>query len=199
MIKHVYSNANAAIRLHEDTPNFKIERGVRQGNVSSKLFTNLFENMFKRTYIENLRFTDDLVLITDNCKEVKEMLNEPDLASRHVELNINIRKTKLMTNLVAGENIWVNNWKSEQVYSYKYLGHGIRLGRDNQTCEIDSSICPTRAAFRKLCDILRSDISLSLQRKVYNQRVLPVLTYGSETLTVTKKPVNKIRVAQRNM
>ena len=212
ILKHVYANANAAIRLHEDTPNFKMERGVRQGDViSPKLFTNLLEYMFKRTNIENLginingeklshlRFADDLVLFADNFKDAKEMLNELELTSKKVGLNINIGKTKFMTNLVASKNLTVSNLNIEQVYSYKYLGHEIRLGRDNQTCELDRRIGLTWAAFGKLSHILKSDIPMCLKRKVYNQCVLPVLTYGAETSTLTKKTVNKIRVAQRNM
>lgn len=104
--------------------------------------------MFTRTNIENLginiigeklshlRFADDLILITNDLKEAQEMMSELNLASREVGLKINIGKTKFTTNLVASENLTVNNLNIEQVYSYKYLGHEIRLGRDNQTCEI---------------------------------------------------------------
>lgn len=212
IIKQSYKNANAVIRLHEDTPSFQIERGVRQGDViSPKLFTNLLEYMFKRTNIENLginingeklshlRFADDLILITDDLKEAQEMLSELNLASREVGLKINTGKTKFMTNLVASENITVNNTNIEQVYSYKYLGHEIRLGRDNQTCEIGRRIGLTWAAFGRLSYILRSDIPMCLKRKVFDQCILPVLTYGAETLTLTKNTANKIRVAQRSM
>ncbi|XP_044766765.1 uncharacterized protein LOC123322810 [Coccinella septempunctata] len=54
MIRNVYENATACIRLHEDTPNFKIGRGVRQGDVSSpKLFTTLLEYMFKSATVDD--------------------------------------------------------------------------------------------------------------------------------------------------
>ena len=39
----------------------------------------------------------------------------------------------------------------------------------------------------------------SLKRKVFDLCVLPVLTYGAETLTLTKASENKLRVAQRAM
>lgn len=76
----VYSNADTAIRLHEDTSNFKIERGELQGDViSPKAFINLLEHVFKLTDREliningekliHLRFADGLVLITDNLKK----------------------------------------------------------------------------------------------------------------------------------
>jgi len=36
-------------------------------------------------------------------------------------------------------------------------------------------------------------------RRVFDQCVLPVMTYGAETLTLTKKTINRIRVTQRVM
>ena len=42
-------------------------------------------------------------------------------------------------------------------------------------------------------------MDIRLKRKVFEQCVLPVMTYGSETLTLTKASANKFRVAQRAM
>ena len=44
--------------------------------------------------------------------------------------------------------------------------------------------------------VFKGDIPISLKRKVFDQCVLPVLIYGAETLTLTKKSVSKIRVTQ---
>ena len=38
----------------------------------------------------------------------------------------------------------------------------------------------------------------SLKRKVFDPCVLPVMTYASETLTLTKASVNKLGIAQRS-
>lgn len=51
------------------------------------------------------------------------MLNELDLASKEAGFNINIGKTKFITNLVASGNLTVHNLNIEKIYSYKYLGH----------------------------------------------------------------------------
>ncbi|KAH1028359.1 hypothetical protein HUJ05_001719 [Dendroctonus ponderosae] len=145
--------------------------------------------------LSHLRFANDLILITNDFKEAQEMMSEMNLASREAGIKINIGKTKFMTNLVANENLTVNNLNIEQVYSYKYLGHEIRLGRDNQTCEIGGRTGLIWAAFGKLSYILRSDIPMCLKRRVFDQCILPVVTYGAETLTLTKNTANKIRVA----
>lgn len=103
-----------------------MDLSVRQGDViSCKLFTNLFQYLFERINIDNhcinindeklthLGFADDLALITDHFKEAKEMLNEVDLASKNVRLNMIINKTKFMINLVATGNLTVNNLNIE--------------------------------------------------------------------------------------
>ena len=104
-----------------------------------------------------------------------------------------------MTNLVPSHNFLVRGKENSQVTSYKYLGHKIRIGRDNQTCEIKRRTGLAWAAYGKLKHIFRSDIPLCLKRRVFDQCILPVMTYGSETSTLTKKSVNKVRVTQRAM
>ncbi len=46
---------------------------------------------------------------------------------------------------------------------------------------------------------MNSNLPLSLKRKVYNQCILPVLTYGSETWCLTKELERKLRSAHRGM
>lgn len=149
--------------------------------------------------LNHLRFADDIVIIADRIDEAKEILKRLDNASEAVGLKINTSKTQYITNLVISEQISLGDNHIEQVSMYKYLGHEIRIGRDNQTCEIGRRIGLTWTAFGKLSNTLKSNIPTCLKKKVFNQCVLPVLTYGAETLTLTKKTVNKIRVAQRAM
>lgn len=212
IIQNIYGKATARVKIHENTQDFRIERGVRQGDVlSPKLFTALLEYMFKKIDFENmginingeklnhLRFADDIVVITDRVDEAREMLRRLQNASRTVGLNINVNKTEFITNLVLSEGIPLNGGFLRQASSYKYLGHEISIGRDNQTWEIKRRIGLTWGAFGKLRHIFKSNIPICLKRKVFDQCVLPVLTYGAETLTLTKQTVNKIRIAQRKM
>lgn len=83
VIKHVYQRAKAYVRLQDDSQDFDIKRGVRQGDViSPKLFTTLLEYMFKQTNfsdmginidgekLNHLRFADD-ILIEEWTKQKK--------------------------------------------------------------------------------------------------------------------------------
>lgn len=212
VIKNIYDNATACVRLHEDTQKFNIHRGVRQGDtISPKLFNTLLEYMCKRANLDekgmningeqlsHLRFADDIVLITDRIDNAIEMCERLYHASMQVGLKINYSKTQVMTNLVLSENINIAGTTIEQTSAYKYLGHEIRLSRDNQTNELIRRIGLTWAAYGKLRDVFKSDLPVCLKRKVFDQCVLPVLTYGAETLTLTKTSANKIRTTQRAM
>lgn len=110
-------------------------------------------------------------------------------------------KTKIMTNLPENvqPNIIVGNCHIEAVDEYVYLGHSLSFGQSSQVKEIARRIQLGWAAFSKLEDVLRSQIPQCLKTKVFNQCVLPILTYGAETWTLTKANMHKIKVAQRAM
>lgn len=137
---------------------FQVERGVHQcDTMSPKLFTTVLEYVFKRLKWEEMRFADDIVITADGIDQAQTMLESIHEACKEVGLKINFTKTQCMTNLVMSENISVDGRSIEHVVSYRYLGHEIR----------NIPICP--------------------KRKTYNQCILPVLTYGTEKLTLTKK------------
>jgi len=62
----------------------------------------------------------------------------------------------------------------------EYLGHAIKMGKENQWRYND-------------------DIPINLKRKVFNACILPVATYGLETKALTKKYTNNLRIMQRAM
>lgn len=97
LLKCIYDHATASVSLHEDTNRFNIKRGMRQGDtISPKLFITLLEYMFKNLSWEemgvniegkrlnNLRFADDLILITDKVDEAQKMLETLKEASDYV-------------------------------------------------------------------------------------------------------------------
>lgn len=87
-----------------------------------------------------MQFADDIVVITDRINEAKEMLRRLQNASKIVELNININKIEFIINLVISDDMALNCKFIKQASWYKYLEHEIRIGRDNQICEIKRKI-----------------------------------------------------------
>ncbi|CAG9834558.1 unnamed protein product, partial [Diabrotica balteata] len=148
--------------------------------------------------LNHIRFADD-VLFADNLHDTVFMMHSLKSLSERAGLKIIFEKTKLIKNFVMSGNTTIDNNTIQQTDTYKYLGHEIKISRDNQTHEIQRRIGLTWAAFGKLSHILKSSIPMYLKRKVYNQCVLPVKTYGAETLTLTQKSADKLRVTQRAM
>ena len=122
------------------------------------------------------------------------MLQELSDESRRLGLKMNIAKTK-----VDNTPINVNNVLIENVPGYVYLGQHYSLKENNQDKEIQRRIMAGWAAYAKHRDIFKSNIAISLKRQVYNSCVLPAMTYGAETWTLTKLAQNKLAAAQTKM
>lgn len=124
------------------------------------------------------------------------MLAELKEAMENLALSINFKRIKFMTILVGSSNMQIDGEEVEQTHEYNCLGHKIRIDKDNQTCEIYCRISLGWAAFGKLLDTFQSNLPICLKRKVYEQCVLLVITYGCKTLTLIKRSPNKLRIAQ---
>ena len=87
--------------------------------------------------------------------------------------------------------IYVNNTHIENVESYIYLGQRFSLRDKNQDKEILRRITADWTAYAKHRDIFKSNFAISLKRKLYNSCVLPAMTYGAETWSLTKQAQKK--------
>jgi hypothetical protein len=114
------------------------------------------------------------------------MINELSHESKKVGLKKNNKKTKIMfNNFVEKHTIKVENIELEEVNHYIFLGQQISMDGDNMA-EI-KRIKLGWTTFGRNSMVLKGNIPWCLKRKVFNQFILPVLTYGSETWTLTKK------------
>ncbi|CAG9103041.1 unnamed protein product [Plutella xylostella] len=214
VLRCMYNAATMSVRLHEhSTKPIQLQRGVRQGDViSPKLFTCALEDVFKLVewkrlginvngeYISHLRFADDIVIMAETLEELGEMLTDLNDASKQVGLKMNMDKTKVMSNEhVSSSPVTVGGVTIEVVDQYPYLGQVIRLGKSNFDKEVARRIQLGWAAFGKLRHIFTENIPQCLKTKVFNQCVLPVMTYGAETWCFTKGLIHKLSVAQRAM
>lgn len=102
-----------------------------------------------------------------------------------------------MTNTNEHTNIILNDQHLEKVEHYIYLGQKITTTKDRMNEEISRRIKMSWIAFGKLKDCFTSEIPNTLKRKLYDQCILPVLTYGAETWSLTKKHAQRIARTQR--
>lgn len=122
-------------KVHKVGHNFKIGRGVWQGDLfSPNLFNSVLEEVFRGLdkrdkgikidwrMLNNLRFGDDLVLIGKNAKEVQEMFTEFIKCSNTAGLIINLEKTTLVvSNESTNEFITADTAIISKVSESKYL------------------------------------------------------------------------------
>ena len=212
LLEYIYVKGTATIKMHTETNKIKIKRGVRQGDtISPKLFSACLEEVFNKLdwdnkgiridgeYLNHLRFADDIVLIAESVEELQEMLNDLNRESLRVGLKMNKSKTKVMFNdNMQSEEIKIGTETLEEVNEYIYLGQIIKLTYDKDS-EVKRRINIGWKAYNKYRYIMRSDMPLSLKRKIFNHCIIPAMTYGSETWKLTKGSENKLIRAQRAM
>ena len=111
-------------------------------------------------------------------------------------LKIHKGKAKLMTNIDTTDSIQIHGTEIE-VTNYKYLGQIIAM-KNSSKQEVSIRIKAGWSVFGKYREIfLDRHIPMSLKRKVFNQCVLPAMTYGCKTWPLTKALVKKLETSQR--
>ena len=126
-------------------------------------------------------------------------LNILNQESRKIGLKIHRGKTKFMTNYETAQKIEVEGIEIEKVDHYKYLGQTIAMA-DRTANEAQERIRAGWAVFGKYKEIFRNEeLPICLKRKVFDQCLIPTMTYGCQTWTLTKDITNKIQICQRKM
>ena len=148
-------------------------------------------------FLSSLLVADDISIGTETPQELQHMLQELSDGSRRMGLEMNIAKTKVM--VVDSTPINVNNVLIENVKVYVYLGQHYIITEKNQDKEIQRRIMAGWEAYIKHRDVFKSNLAIWFKKHVYNSCVLPAMTYGAETWTLTKQAQHKHAAAQTKM
>ena len=147
----------------------------------------------------NLRFADDVALLTEKTTQMESQLNDLYNASKEVGLKMHKGKTKYMTNFDSNREIHIESERIEKVDSYKYLGQTTWL-QDTTKEEVTCRIRAGWSCFGRNREIfLDEKLPMSLKRQVFDQCILPTMTYGCQAWSLTKGLAQKLRTAQRAM
>jgi len=96
-------------------------------SLSLKLFIIALEAIFKKlewktnginingSYLSHLKYADDIILFSQSSTDLQEMVQEMHVASERIGLQMNINKTKIMSNTGENINIKINGERLEQV------------------------------------------------------------------------------------
>lgn len=204
-------NCTSRVKLDRVGEKISIERGVRQGDpISPKLFIAVLQNVMQDLkwskqginvngkYLSHLRFADDIVVLSENPIKLNTMINELQGASARVGLEMNLEKTKVMTNSNITP-VLINDEPLEYVESYTYLGKQISFRKDRNIEEINRRAAITWKKFWAQKEVLKSKLPIKLKKTILDTTILPCLTYGCQTWTYDHKARHKIETTQRAM
>lgn len=118
-------------------------------------------------------------------------------ASAIAGLEANLDKTKIMSN-TNDTNFYINGQEIEKVKSYKYLGQLLSF-EDREAQELNARKSAGWRSFWALQKFFMGDIPIYHKRRLMNACILPVLTYGCQTWSLTEAGKEELAVVSRNM
>ena len=192
---------------------FPIKKGVGQGDpISPKLFTAAIKDIFRKAELTDridkdgetltdLRFADDVALLTKTPQQMESQMNTLNNISKTVGVKklMHKGKTKFMINYPNQDSLCIKNEEIEKVEHYKYLGQTTYLGETTKE-EIKCRIRTGWSCFGRNREVfLDEKLPISLRRQVFDQCVLPSMTYGCQPWSLSKAMGQKLRTAQRAM
>ena len=221
----MYSSQKAFVATDKQSREFHIARGTKQGDpISPVLFNAVLEYMFgplKRKWhrrglglnigieenLTNLRFADDVLLVTSSLEDLKTMLSDLQHAAGTIGLEIHYGKTKILANefghaegsplqvKIEGPAVGVLRPDEDTMY----LGRALQLNEYHER-EIRHRISKAWKKFavhrKTLCD---KHCALNHRLRLFAATVTPTVLYGACTWTMSQEAEAELRGVQRKM
>lgn len=193
-----------------ETEEFEVNKGVRQGDsLSTTLFNLVLEYVTRKINRGNIRtgggqliaYADDIVIVAKTRSILKKMLEEIITVGEEFGLAINENKTKLMKvgKKLEQKNIKIGKYSFEIVTNFKYLGV-ILTNKGERKLELKEKIVAANKAYYANKKMLESNIlTRRTKLNIYNTVIRPIYLYAAETLTLTKKEAEELRIAERKI
>src|ERR1043165_3213268 len=145
--------------------------------------------------MNNLRYADDTTLLAGKKKDLVELIRRLKSESEKAGLYFNIKKTKIMTT-EAEESFEIDGEEIETVTSFTFLGSLIeKEGKCDM--EINRRVAIGKATMNGLEKIWKDKhVSIDTKKRLVKALIIPTITYGSETWTMTKKMEKRLTHAK---
>jgi len=193
LLRNLYAGQEATVTTgHGTTDWFQIGKGVCQGYILSPCLFNLYAEYIMRNAgldeaqagikiagrnINNLRYANDITLMAESEKELKNLLMKVKEASEKGGLKLNIQNKKIMVS--SSITSWLID--RETVRDIIFLGSKITADGDCSH-EIKRRLLLERKAMTNLDSILKSkDITLLTKVHLVKAMVFLGVMYGCES------------------
>jgi hypothetical protein len=151
----------------------------------------------KNWQLSTLLFANDQVIIAETEDNLQKAAHKLNQIITEFGLTIPVQKTKsvaLKGRHLVRKKIVIDNKIIEQVNYFNYLGNTISYEKE---LDIDNKLQNYLKITGIINNVFRPQKSLKKTRiKLYNTLALPVLLYGSETLTIKARDARRITPAE---
>lgn len=144
------------------------------------------------TSLDILGYADDIDIVGENEQETIKTLTHLKAAAQKMGLIINQDKTEYMVIARDGKDknsghIQIDDMKIKRTETYKYLGTNFNCSNIIRE-EIKSRVHSGNKVYYALQHLLKSnDLSRNIKITIYKTLIRPIVLYGSETWSTTKK------------
>ena len=203
VLKNMYDNTSARIKLiRKLSAHIKLENGVEQGHpLSPELFKIFIHDLstdlnkiltntpdLNNINISHLFWADDLVLLALSENTLQKLVVILENYCKLWGLTINIKKTKIMIFNQQGRllspisDIILNGVPIEVTRTYCYLGIVFVPSGKFKVASDELRKKAMRAFFKLKSAISRENLSVAALFKLFDALILPILSYGCQTL-----------------
>ena len=150
-------------------------------------------------FYNNLRYADDVALLTTTEGNLQQLVNDVSKASERFDLSLTAKKTQVMVigRHTSSINIMYNGAHLEQVKQLFYLSASFNEKGDTIK-EVKMRVAIAKRASGDLYRIWRNrELPIPLKRKLVQLMIWPIMSYGSETWIYLKSVQNMINVFER--
>ncbi|VVC31227.1 OTU domain,Reverse transcriptase domain [Cinara cedri] len=199
--------------LQEMSETFEVKSGLRQEDaLSPTLFNLALEKAMREAWDGRkmevcgerviLAYADDIVIMGETRDEVINTASKLLKASKIIGLRVNEEKTKYL--MVARrspniDHITVDDYIFKKVEVFKYLGVNLNSNNDMHE-EINDRIACGNRCYYSIRRLLKSKLlSHNSKTLLYHSYLRPIITYVSETWSLTKGDSKRLMTFERKV
>lgn len=201
-IKSTYLNQKSSVI--GGTIYFAVNTGVRQGSVLSPLLFIVYMNQVilqieqENFKLERLGYADDVGQTADSMDKLQNVMNMWDRELTAAGLKLNYKKTEVMKVGRCPEDgeVVINGHVLKETDSFTYLGSKLSASNLIED-EINNRIAKFTSNLNCLYPLFKErQIPKEVKVCIYTTILRPVLLYGAETWTLTKRLQSKIQATE---